>query len=71
MCKLDDRLFTPAVDALAVAAHYEPGSGWSASVAHRHSGEEWCLCAPDDYERLTSDELDQVLAAALGGLLDP
>jgi hypothetical protein len=71
MCRCDfsDRLYTPSVEHMWITSLYEPGQGWTTTVQHRHSGEATKECCVDVYTSVTSDELVEVLDAALWSLM--
>lgn len=58
----DGRLFKLAVEALVVTAVFEPGEGWRVTVASRRQGEAWADARKVRYDRLSSAELEDVLA---------
>jgi hypothetical protein len=61
------RLFRLAVEAIAVSAHFEPGSGWRLVVSARRQGESWDEARSATYDALSTPELFDVLCADLAG----
>jgi hypothetical protein len=69
MHQIPGRLFTPAIDSIAMTLRFSYPDGWCAAVAHRHSGDSWRECETELYERLTAGELSDVICATLIDLL--
>jgi len=59
------RMFRLAVDAIDVSAFYEHRIGWHLCVRTRRADESWGDVQPELYERLTTDELVDVIEASL------
>jgi hypothetical protein len=59
------RIGAPAVEALAVSAHWDFGVGWVVTLTHRHSGSGWGECDNESYDHLTTEEMIDVLTVAL------
>lgn len=62
-------LWTPAVAAFSLHAHWEHPSGWVLVTSHRREGEPADSWSGDRYEALATDEVLDVAQATLGGLL--
>lgn len=54
-----------AVDAIDVNAHYEHGAGWHLCIRTRRGDELWTDVDPDLYDRLTTEELADVIECVL------
>jgi hypothetical protein len=65
-----ERLFRLAPEAVAVNGYYVHREGWTLVVAVRRGDEDWSRAHRERYDRLSTDELLQVLdsdlTAALG-----
>lgn len=61
-----EQLFTGAVEAAILSAQYHLGQGWSLRLQLRRQFEDWADCRTEEYERLTTDELVEVLDVSLG-----
>lgn len=59
-------LFIGAVEAAIISAHYVLGEGWVLRLQIRRQYEEWADCRTEVYDRLSTDELVEVLDASLG-----
>ena len=59
-------LFVGAVEAAIISAHYVLGEGWVARLQIRRQYEDWADARTESYERLTTDELVEVLDVSLG-----
>ena len=64
-----DRLLVGAPEAVHVAATYVVGTGWFVHLGLRRQFQPWAEATRSTYERLTTEELVQVLEAELGGSL--
>jgi len=61
--KLD---FMGAVEAAIMGAHFHLGEGWTLRLQIRRQFEDWGDARTEVYERLTTDELVDILDVALG-----
>lgn len=64
---MDDqpRLFRLAPEALTVAAHFEPGRGWTVALCSRRGDETWAEADRWQYSCLTTPEAADVIEATL------
>lgn len=60
-----DRLFRLPVAAITVTAYYEAPEGWRLVITARRADESWTDTRPEWYSHLTSNEMLDVLSAAL------
>lgn len=60
------KLFFGAVEAAIMGAHFTLGEGWTLRLQIRRQFEDWGDARTEVYERLTTDELVDVLDVALG-----
>jgi hypothetical protein len=65
-----DRLYTPAIDSVAVTMRWEGRPGFHLAIYHRHSGEDWSACPIEQWDALTASELIDVVTASLELLLN-
>lgn len=65
-----DRLYVPAIDAIALRLNYVLGQGWMVHVAHCHSGEDWEACRPDAYGPLETGVVLALAGDSLAALLE-
>jgi len=65
---MDDqqRLFSGAVEAAIISSHYVLGEGWTLRLQIRRQFEQWEDARTESYERLTTDELVDILDVSLG-----
>lgn len=63
------QLGSPAVEAIAMTAHWSFIAGWQVTIQHRHSGSSGWTCAREVYDHLTTEELVDVLSASLDSAL--
>jgi hypothetical protein len=61
-----ERLFIGAVEAAIISANYVAGEGWLLRLQIRRQFEDWADARTEVYERLTTDELVEVLDVSLG-----
>lgn len=64
----ETRLFVGAPEALLMHAHYVLGEGWVLRLQLRRQFQSWGEAPASHYERLTTDELEDVLSATLGSV---
>lgn len=61
--------YEPIVEGLVrMEQHFD---GWTLWIRHRHYGGAFMDCEPDDYGRLTLEELADVLTATVAGWASP
>ena len=60
------RLLKGAPESVQVAAQYVAGHGWCCSIGVRRQFQSWAEASRGEYEYLTTEELVDVLNAALG-----
>jgi hypothetical protein len=58
---IEQRLFRLAYEAIALTANYRPGEGWRLTVTARRQDESWSEAQQVVYDRLTTDELADVI----------
>jgi hypothetical protein len=63
------RLFVGAPESVSLAAQYVVGHGWCCSIGIRAQFQTWADAARGEYEYLTTEELVDVIAAALAAEL--
>jgi hypothetical protein len=59
-------LFIGAVEAAVISAHYVLGEGWVCRLQLRRQYEQWEDARSESYDRLSTDELLEVLDITLG-----
>ena len=59
------RMFRLAIDALDISAFYEHRIGWHLSIRMRRGDESWGDVQPELYDRLSTDELADVIATSV------
>lgn len=64
----EQQLFTGAPEAFIVSGHYVLGEGWICRLQIRRQYEQWEDSRSETYDRLSTDELGQVLEAATARL---
>lgn len=64
----EQRLFEGAPEAAIIGAHYVAGEGWALRLQIRRQFQDWTDARTEEYERLTTDELVEVLDSSLGTL---
>ena len=57
------RMFRLAPEALTINAHHVGGEGWFLKIQMRRADETWAEAYTEQYERLTTHELVDVLDA--------
>jgi hypothetical protein len=62
------QLFTGAVESALLQATYRPGEGWACTLKSRRQFQDWGDARTESYERLTTDELLEVLDVSLATL---
>lgn len=63
-----EQLFTGAVEAAIISAQFHLGEGWTLRLQLRRQFEDWADARTEVYDRLTTDELVEVLDVSLGTL---
>lgn len=61
-----EKLFTGAVEACIIDAHFVLGEGWVLRLCLRRQFEDWADSRTEVYECLSTDELVEVLDSSLG-----
>jgi hypothetical protein len=61
----EQQLFEGAVEACVIQAHFVLGEGWSLRLQLRRQFEDWAAARTETYERLSTDELVEVLDVSL------
>jgi hypothetical protein len=59
----------PALEAINVSCWWDFPTGWTLRITARRSGRSWAEGETREYDYLSTDELEDVLAAEVGRLL--
>lgn len=62
----EQQLFVGAVEAAIISAQFVLGEGWLLRLQLRRQFEDWADARTEVYERLSTDELVEVLDVSLG-----
>lgn len=63
------RLWTPALEAMNLAAHFDHPHGWTVQIRGRRQGDTWSDSPSEFYGDLTTPELHDVICAVSAQLL--